>query len=143
MIGLVIVLANVNGVVMAFSRLVFASARERTLPARLATTDAQGTPRLAIGVTVLAFAAFVVVERVGLLSQATLFELASAAFFAGFVMAAVAYVAESSSRAQRGFGVVVVGLAVVVLVSFGSVALYPVALGALGLVLSTRRGSNT
>lgn len=136
-VGLLIVAANVNSVVLAFSRLVFATARNGRLPRRLAadaTASDDASPRRAVLATVAVFAACLVPERLGVLSQARLFELAGSAFFAGLLLAAVAFTAEAGRAATRSFGIVTCVVAAAVLASFGWVALYPVAVGAAGIV---------
>lgn len=138
-VGLVIVAANVNSVVLAFSRLVYATARHGRLPRVLARGDG-GSPRRAVIATVAAFAAFVIPERLGVISQARLFELAATAFFTGLVLAAVAFTVEASRLASRAFGVVTCIVAAVVLVTFGWIALYPLAVCAFGAVVSRERG---
>ena len=124
-IGVLIVAANVQSVVLAFSRLVFASARRGRLRHLLAVTSNDGNPKRAVIVTVAAFGACVVPERLGWVSQALLFELAASAFFTGFVLAALAYASETSGWWQRLFGIATCGIAVAALLSFGWLVLYP------------------
>jgi len=124
-IGVLIVAANVQSVVLAFSRLVFASARRGRLRHLLAVTSNDGNPKRAVIVTVAAFGACVVPERLGWVSQALLFELAASAFFTGFVLAALAYVSQSAGWWQRLFGIATCGIAVAALLSFGWLVLYP------------------
>lgn len=138
-IGLVIVLANVNGVVMAFSRLVYSAARAGTLPAPLRALDRNGTPRRAIVAVALTFAGFVLLEHTGALSQARLLEVAGTSFFAAFVLAAIAYRQESTTRRRRAFGTGTVALGLAVLSTFGIVVAVPVLLAGVALV-RTRGG---
>ncbi len=130
-LGIVIVVANVNGVVWALSRLTYSAAREGTLPATLARTDARHVPARAVTSVVVGFAAFAAVERLGWVDLETLFRLAAACIFAGLVLAAAAYVTHTKGR-HRGFALVTLLITVVTLASFGLIALYPIALAAIG-----------
>ena len=136
-IGVLIVAANVHSVVLAFSRLVFASARRGRLRHLLAVTSTDGNPKRAVIVTVAAFGACVVPERLGWVSQALLFELAASVFFTGFVLAALAYASESSGWWQRLFGIATCGIAVATLLSFGWLVLYPLVV--LGVSMTMHR----
>lgn len=133
-IGLVIVAANVQGVVLAFSRLIFATARGGRLPQSLAITDERGTPRRAIVATAAAFGLCVVPERLGLLSQALLFELAASVFFTGLVLAAIAYTVEAAQPHRRAFGIATTAIAATVLLTFGWVVIYPLTVALATLV---------
>jgi amino acid efflux transporter len=137
-IGVLIVAANVQGVVLAFSRLVFANSRRGQLPRALAVTSPDGSPERAVLATVAAFMVCLVPERLGLLSQALLFELTASVFFTGFVLAAIAYTVEAT-RWRRVFGAGTTAIASVVLLSFGWVALYPLAVTGLGALRRTVR----
>jgi amino acid transporter len=141
-VGLVIVTANVNGVVLAFSRLVFDCARSGRLPAGLAVADARGLPGTAVRVTAVAFAVFIIPVRLGIVSQGLLFERAGSVFFTGFVIAALAYTVEATDRRARAFGLTTCGLAAFVLFSFGWIVLYPLTVGLAGAV-AARRGAGT
>jgi amino acid efflux transporter len=134
LVGLVIVTANVNGVVLAFSRLVFTGARSGRLPARLAVADERGLPGRAVLVTAAAFAVFVVPVRLGIVSQGVLFELAGSVFFTGFVIAALAFTVEATEWPARAYGIATCGLAVIVLFSFGWIVLYPLTVGVAAMV---------
>jgi amino acid efflux transporter len=138
-IGVLIVAANVQAVVLAFSRLVFASARHGRLRHLLAVTDDRGSPQRAVIVTVAAFGACIVPERLGLISQALLFELAASAFFTGFVLGAIAYAVEATRWSRRAFGIATCGVAFVGLVGFGWVVVYPLIV--LGVSTVMGRGS--
>jgi amino acid efflux transporter len=139
-VGLLIVTANVNGVVLAFSRLVFNGARNGGLPSSLAVADNSGLPRRAVFVTASAFAVFVIPVRLEIVSQGLLFELAGSVFFTGFVIAALAFTVEATAWPARIFGLGTCGLAAIVLVSFGWIVLYPLAVGLLGSATSARNG---
>ncbi|MCB0975537.1 MAG: APC family permease [Actinobacteria bacterium] len=136
-VGLAIVMTNVVGVVIAFSRVVYATARARLLPARLTVTDRRGTPTTAIAATGSVFAAGILLEQAGVVDQATLFELAASAFFASFVLAACAYIAANTSP-RRYFGVIALVISVVALGSLRWFALYPVAVASVALLTSRR-----
>jgi amino acid efflux transporter len=137
-VGLVIVTANVNSVVLAFSRLVFNGARNGRLPSSLAVADNSGLPRRAVFVTASAFAVFIIPVRLEIVSQGLLFELAGSVFFTGFVIAALAFTVEATAWPVRVFGLGTCGLAAIVLVSFGWIVLYPLAVGLLGTATSAR-----
>jgi len=138
-LGLVIVAANVNGVVWALSRLTYSAGREGTLPASLTRTDARNVPGPAVTAVVLAFAVFVLIERLGWVELETLFRLAAACIFAGLILAAAAFVAHTEGW-RRAFAVVTLLITVVTFASFGLIALYPVALAALGWSLRPNGG---
>jgi amino acid transporter len=131
-IGVVIVTANIAGVLVAFSRLIFASARSGLLPRTLTRTDRRGTPVTAVLVTASVFALLAIAEQLGWVTQATLFRLAASAFFATFVVATIAFIAETTG-AVRLFGFGALAISVAVLASFGWFALYPLAVGAVAL----------
>jgi amino acid efflux transporter len=133
-LGLVIVAANVNGVVWALSRLTYSAAREGTLPASLAQTDARNGPGRAVTAIVVGFAAFVLIERLGWVELETLFRLAAACIFAGLILAAAAFVAHTRGW-RRGFALVTLLITVVTFASFGLIAVYPVVLAAVGWFL--------
>jgi amino acid efflux transporter len=139
-VGLVIVTANVNSVVLAFSRLVFNGARDGRLPSSLAVADSSGLPRRAVFVTASAFAVFIIPVRLEIVSQGLLFELAGSVFFTGFVIAALAFTVEATAWPARVFGLGTCGLAAIVLVSFGWIVLYPLAVGLVGTATSARNG---
>lgn len=136
-LGIVIVVANVNGVVWALSRLTYSAAREGTLPAALARTDAHNVPARAVTSVVVGFALFAAVELLGWVDLEALFRLAAACIFAGLVLAAAAYVAHTRGR-RRAFAVVTLLITVVTFASFGLIALYPVTLAAVGWSLPPR-----
>jgi amino acid efflux transporter len=142
LVGVVIVTANVNGVVLAFSRLVLSGARSGLLPAGLAVPDDEGLPRRAVSVTAAAFAVFIVPVRLGLISQGVLFELAGAVFFTGFVVAALAFIVEATRWPARAFGLATFAVAAIVLLGFGWIVLYPVTVGIAGAA-TVRRGAGS
>lgn len=139
-IGVVIVTANIAGVLVAFSRLIFASARSGLLPRTLTRTDRRGTPVTAVLVTASVFALLAIAEQLGWVTQATLFRLAASAFFATFVVATIAFIAETTG-AVRLFGFGALAISVAVLASFGWFALYPLAVGAVALATTQRTQS--
>lgn len=141
LVGLVIVTANVNSVVLAFSRLVLNGARSGRLPAGLATGDDRGLPKRAVFVTAAAFAAFIVPVHLEIVSQGVLFELAGSVFFTGFVIAALAFTVETTGWPSRSFGLATCGMAAAVLFSFGWIVLYPLTVGIAGAV-TVQRGAS-
>ncbi len=125
-LGYLIVGANLVGVVLAFSRLTFASARAGLLPQGLsALRGAAGTPAVAIVAIAALFALIAGAYLAGLISHATLFELAGASFFLAYVLAALAYARRAHSRPGRIFGWLATAVLVVVFGAFGLRALYP------------------
>ncbi len=137
-LGVVIVAANVNGVVWALSRLTYSAAREGTLPATLAWTDTRHVPGRSVTAVVVGFGAFAAFERLGWVDLETLFRLAAACIFGGLVLAAAAFVAHTRGR-RRAFALVTLLIAVVTFASFGVIALYPVTLAAVGWFLPAAR----
>lgn len=140
-LGLLIVVVNFIGVVWAFSRLIYASAREGLLPdgwARL-HSDA-GIPRNAVLTAVIAFGAVAAASGTGLLSQATLFELAGACFFMAYLLSVGAYIRRSRSCFGKGFGVLTLAGVSFVFIRFGPIIAYPIILFVVGFVLHFLRG---
>lgn len=142
-VGLVIVTANVNGVVLAFSRLVLAMAQGGGLPRRLGVVSERGVPRRAVIATACTFAACIVPVRLGVLTQGTLFELAGSAFFAGFVIASIAYCAEADRRSERVFGYLTSSVAIAALSTFGWVALSPIGVVIVAAGATSRRATHS
>jgi amino acid efflux transporter len=143
LVGLVIVTANVNGVVLAFSRLVLNGARSGRLPSALAVADDRRLPRRAVLATAAAFGVCIFPVRLGLVSHGVLFELAGSVFFTGFIIAALAFTAEATRRPARIFGLATSGLSAIVLFSFGWIVLYPLTVGLIGTVTVSRVDSAT
>jgi amino acid transporter len=132
-LGVVIVAANVNGVVWALSRLTYSAAREGTLPGSLTAIDDRNVPGRAVTAVVVGFGAFVLGERLGWVELETLFRLAAACIFAGLVLAAAAFVADTHGW-RRGFALVTLLITLVTFAAFGPIVLYPIALAAAGYV---------
>lgn len=135
-LGLLIVVVNFIGVVWAFSRLIYASAREGLLPggwARLHSTAK--IPRNAVMTAVVAFGAVSVFYGAGLLSQATLFELAGVSFFMAYLLSVGAYIRRSRSFFRKGFGILTLVGVGFVFIRFGLIIAYPITLFTLGFFI--------
>ncbi len=139
-LGVVIVAANVNGVVWALSRLTYSAAREGTLPGSLTAIDDRNVPGRAV-TAVVGFGAFVLGERLGWVELETLFRLAAACIFAGLVLAAAAFVADTHGW-RRGFALVTLLITLATFAAFGPIVLYPISLAAAGYVGSPADSSS-
>lgn len=132
-IGLLIVVVNFIGVVWAFSRLIYASAREGLLPDAWAGLHSNAKiPRNAVLTAVVAFGAISVSCGADLLSQATLFELAGVSFFMAYLLSVGAYIRRSRSFFRKGFGVLTLIGVGFVFTRFGLIIAYPITLFTLG-----------
>jgi len=139
-VSVLIIAANLIGACWAASRLVYASAREGLLPERLARIDeASRTPRAAVLATVGVVAAVAGAHSAGVASLAALLHVAGQNFFILYGLTALAYLRLVRTPWARALGVGSLGLVVAVMGTFGWWLLYPVALGAVGLALVSRR----
>lgn len=148
-LGVLILAANLVGALWGASRLVFASSREGLLPAALGRVSATGgsVPRRAVLVTGLTFLIIVGLSAIGVLSAASMFEIAGQNFFLLYALAAVVYAKEATTTTGRVTGIIIaVALLAVAVVGFDLIALvYPVTLFALGAGITwiRRRRSST
>lgn len=139
-IGLLIVMVNFIGVVWAFSRLIYASAREGLLPRAWARLHSSAKiPRNAIMTAVVAFGAVALSYSADLLSQAILFELAGVSFFMAYLLSVAAYIRRSRYFAAKGFGLLTLAAVGYVFFRFGLIALYPITLFALGFLIHAQK----
>jgi amino acid efflux transporter len=139
-LGLLIVVVNFIGVVWAFSRLIYASAREGLLPGGWARLHSDaGIPRNAVLAAVVAFGAVAAASGTGLLSQATLFELAGVSFFMAYLLSVGAYIRRSRSFFRKGFGILTLAGVGFVFIRFGLIIVYPITLFALGFLIHALR----
>jgi amino acid efflux transporter len=139
-LGLLIVVVNFIGVVWAFSRLIYASAREGLLPGRWARLHSTAKiPRNAVVTAVIAFGTVSVSYGAGLLSQATLFELAGVSFFMAYLLSVGAYIRRSRSFFRTGFGILTLVGVGFVFIRFGLIILYPFALFIIGFLIHLLR----
>jgi amino acid efflux transporter len=135
-IGFVLILANYVSVVWAISRLVFSSAREGLLPGGLRHLAGAGVPRRAVVAVSCTFGLIAIPALAGAVSLSRLFEMAGASFFLAYVLCVLAFLHRASSAPRRVFGVGTLVFAGLVFLSFGLMALYPVAVFAGGVVLA-------
>ena len=139
-LGYLIVGANLVGVLWALSRLTFASARAGLLPRPLRSLSGEArVPRAAIVTMSVLFAGFAGAYLAGLITHATLFELAGASFFLAYILAALAYTRRAHNRGQKLFGSLATAFLVVVFAAFGQRALYPLVVLACGYLIGRWR----
>lgn len=125
-VGVVIVIANVNGATWAASRLAFSSAREGLLPERLARlTAGSRVPRNAVLATVVAFLAVLLAHWLGMFSQRTMLSLAGQNFFILYLLSVGAFLRLVRSKLARAFGLCALIPCLLVAGSFGWGLLYP------------------
>jgi amino acid efflux transporter len=135
-VGFIIVLTNFIGVVWAFSRLAFSSAREGLLPAPLTNLDqGRGVPGRAIITVTIIFSLIVLVNLFGWISQSLLFELAGASFFLSYLLAIAVYLKIAQTLAHKALGAAAFLLALGLFYTFGMKAIYALGLFLLGLAL--------
>ncbi|MCL6444172.1 MAG: amino acid permease [Alicyclobacillus sp.] len=143
-IGVLIILANLNGAIWAASRLLFSSARERFLPRFLASVDLNlQIPRRSIVTCILVFMAVVVMHQVGWISQHMMFALAGQNFFLIYVLSVLVYIRLTRRPLNMLFALGVLVLCIIFIASFGRGLLYPLTISLLGLVLGAIHRRNT
>lgn len=130
--AVVIIFANLVGAVWAASRLVFSSAREGLLPAKIAALDSRKTPQRALAVCVVVFAAVLGAGAVGALDIQDMLRLAGQNFFFLYAMSVAAYIKISTTPLARLLGWSSLSVSVIMFGVFGWEMLYPLALLAVG-----------
>jgi amino acid efflux transporter len=131
-IGLLMILANFTSGSWAASRLVFSSAREGLLPEVLSRVDASKTPRNAVVAMALGYIPLVVLYFTGVVSQGRMFQLAGVNFFTLYALSVIAFIKIAEPWYAKLFGALAMLLVIIVMITFGEVMLYPLALLALG-----------
>jgi amino acid efflux transporter len=135
LLGILIILATLTGGTWATSRIAFATARERLLPAALVRVDDRsGAPVPAVVVSVAMFAVVLLAHAAGLLSLATVFELAAVNFVLGYASSVLAFAVLFRRPWHRVMAVVAAVPVLVVLAGFGWNLLCPLALVLAGAV---------
>ncbi|MFX4302713.1 APC family permease [Alicyclobacillus tolerans] len=142
-IGVLIIMANLNGATWASSRLLFSSAREGFLPKFLAHVDPKARiPRRSILITVSTFILIVVIHGIGLLPLHEMFSLSGQNFFLLYLFSVIAYLRLVRNIFAAIFGLGTVICCLIFAGSFGTLLLYPVILALFGLsvgVLKAKR----
>ncbi|SFS54157.1 APC family permease [Marininema halotolerans] len=134
-VGVLIVIANVNGATWAASRLVFAASRNGLLPASWHLVDEKShVPRQAVVATTLIFLGSACIYAIHWFSQETMLQLAGQNFFLLYVFSVLAYIRLVQHWAARLFGVASVLLCFFMMGTFGWGLLYPGALLLLGWI---------
>lgn len=131
-VGLLMILANFTSGSWAASRLVFSSAREGLLPEVLSRVDPSKTPRNAVVVMALGYIPLVVLYFAGVVSQGLMFQLAGVNFFTLYAVSVIAFIKTAERWYAKLFGTLAMLLVIIVMITFGVVMLYPIALLALG-----------
>lgn len=126
LLGVLIIFATLMGGTWATSRIVFATAREGLLPPVAARVNqANGAPVPAIWVAVLMFGAVVAAFGFDLLTLDQVFRLSSVNFLVGYLLSALAYGAVFRGWLPRLLALLAALPALVVLVGFGWLLLFP------------------
>lgn len=132
-LGFFLVLANFISVVWAFSRLVFASAREGLLPGALAQLQGlRAVPARAITAVTAVFGLFVCAYFLNLISHSLLFELAGVSFFFSYLLAVLVYLKLARTLFHKTLGAAALCLTLGLFAAFGQKAFYALALFAIG-----------
>ena len=139
-IGVLIIMANLNGATWAASRLVFASAREGFLPAYLSHVDAKArVPRRAIWVSVSAFVLVAILHGVRWIPLHAMFSLAGQNFFLLYLFSVIAFLKLVPNLFAAIFGLGTMACCLVVAGSFGTSLLYPAMLMLVGFTVGFLR----
>lgn len=139
-IGTVIVAANLIGAVWAASRLVYSSAQQGLLPARLGRLHAGvAVPRAAVWSAVVVLAALSALSGYHVIALKTLFSLAGENFFLMYLGCVAAFVRLSRHRLARVAGSVLLVACVVVMALFGWGFVYSLACVGVGLAVHAIR----
>ncbi|HET6501244.1 MAG TPA: amino acid permease [Amycolatopsis sp.] len=141
-LGTIILGANLIGALWGASRLVYSSACEGLLPARLARLSGAGSvPRRAVLAVGAVFVLVVAASAIGLVAPTTMFEIAGQNFFLLYILAAVVFARQATTTAGRVSGVLIaLALVAVVVVGFNLPAIiYPLVLFAIGVGAGYRR----
>jgi len=133
-LGSIIILANLSGAIWAVSRLLFAMSREGFLPAFLQDAP-DGTPWLAVGVTMTAILSVVGLDLLGVLPLDRMLSLAGQNFLILYAIAAVALMLRSREWPHRILGLAVAILAAALVAAQETLTLYPLLLVGLGLLV--------
>ncbi len=139
LIGFLILLTNLTSGSWAASRLVFSSAREGLLPKLLSRVDdASATPRYAVIATVLSYIPSLLLYAAGWVNQSLLFQLAGSSFFVLYVFSVLAYIKLQNQTVGRCFGIGVLLFVGLIVLTFGSLLVFPLFLLAIGTLWSVR-----
>ncbi|WP_147339352.1 APC family permease [Actinomadura spongiicola] len=135
-LGTLIVFATLMGGTWATSRIVFATAREGLLPARLTRLNAKnGAPTGAIVVSVLMFGSVVAGRATDLFSLDEVFQLSAVNFIIGYVMSTLAYGRLFRHWRSLLLAVLAAAPTVWMLTGFGWILLFPAALLVVGFAV--------
>ncbi len=135
-IGVLIILTNLNGAIWAASRLLFSSAREGLLPKFFAGISPKvGIPRRSVFMTTFMCILVVVIHGLSILSLHEMFSLAGKTFFLLYLFSALAYLRLFRNTFAKIFGLGTFLCCLLFAGSFGVGLLYPLSLVLLGLSL--------
>ena len=135
LLSCIVILANLIGAMWAASRLVFSSAREGLLPpliARIARTDRNQTPRIALSVVCILFVLMLFAHHLHLLGVDDMLRLAGQNFFILYGLSVLAYIKIATGKFAKLFGwlcLIIVGATMSV---FGAELIYTACLLLLG-----------
>ena len=138
--AIVIILANLIGALWAASRLVFSSAREGLLPKRIAALDVKQTPRAAIMVCAIVFAAMLGVAAAELMNMEDMLRFAGQNFFFLYGLSVAAYYHTATTTASRILGAASLAVVLTMTAVFGWEMLYTLALLAIGYMWQRNSG---
>ena len=143
-LGALIIFATLMGGTWATSRIAFATARERLLPARLVRLSSRsGAPTAAIALSVLLFGMVVVAHGSGLVSLDVVFRMSAVNFVVGYTASVLAYGVLLRNWWHRIIAVVALIPVVVVLVGFTWLMLYPACLIVAGMLAHRMTATET
>lgn len=128
-LGTLVLFGTLMGGMWATSRIVFATAREALLPARLTRVSARtGAPVAAVIVSGALFVGVIVLHGLGLVALNTVFQLSAVNFVVGYASSVLAYGRLFRRWWQRALAVLAMAPILVVLAGFGWLLWYPAAL---------------
>ena len=127
-LAIIIVLANVNGAMLAVSRLVYASARSGLLPKMLSLLNPKSqVPSNAVIAISFCFIVILVLVATGLTSQSFLFRLAGKTFFLIYLLSAFAYFRLARNIMEKLLGLICILVCLGVASTYGFDLLFPIA----------------
>jgi len=135
-LGYLISLSNVIGILWAFSRLLFSSARQGLMP--LAMSKLSAKAKVPINAVVLALGLFLipaVLNLVGLLELDLLFRLAGSCFLFAYILASISFYKIGKGRLSKAVSVLSILVSLFILCGFGFLVIYPIVLFSIAYLL--------
>lgn len=135
-IAIIIVMANVNSATIAISRLIYAAAKNKILPAKLSIIDRNGIPKHAIIAVSGLFIFIVVLIGYGFIQQATIFKIAGESFFIVYLLTAIAYLYLAKNTKDKCIGSISCLTCITLSISFGHDLIFPLGIFILAITVS-------